>query len=375
MVLGGMARDREDFANARILFDAAWRMPADGHRRDLAAARAGLAREERPLAAFAPSVGEDPGWRMVARSDADNAGVSLTSLGARRGFALPGGFVADADVEAQRLEQHSAARSFAATGMAVDAGVARDVEYGPLLVRGAARGGVVAHPGMANFSRSSLTLASWLYAWEVAIDKSRAPAYESLLTTAALSPPDGRTRPLTADMTNLIIGGPIGPLDVAASWERMRLSDGNVGLTRGAYARLPLDGVSSRFFAVYDGATNSFSSRSTLYWDPIQYVSHAIGAEFSTRRTRGWSFTARLLPGVAFSRELNRGPNFVIGAPNAPRADRGTVMERTAFQLTSSGEASYRGSWWEGVAGLGYGRGRAGGYQRVSAKVAVRVLR
>ena len=133
--------------------------------------------------------------------------------------------------------------------------------------------------------------------------------------------------------------------------------------------------MSRHLFVVYNGEAESFSSRSTLYWDPMRYVTHAIGAEVATHTTHGWSVAVRALPGVAFSRELNRGPDFVIGAPNPPPANRGTVINRSAFQLTSSGDATYRASWWEGVVGLGYGRARAGDYQRVSVNVAVRVLR
>ena len=59
-------------------------------------------------------------------------------------------------------------------------------------------------------------------------DLSREPAYESLFTPAALALRDGPTPALIARAATISSGGPVGPMDVAASWTRTWLSDGNL---------------------------------------------------------------------------------------------------------------------------------------------------
>jgi hypothetical protein len=80
------------------------------------------------------------------------------------------------------------------------------------------------------------------------------------------------------------------------------------------------------------------------------------------RHIRGLSLAARVLAGYATSVERDT-------------LARNPLIRKSALQLMTGGEASYRGAWWEGAAGVSYGRGRAGEYQRLSATVTVRVLR
>src|SRR6185437_1842457 len=98
--------DREDYTNARSFYDAARRAAPDApSRRDVAAATAELAREQRPVVAFTPNAMGDPGWRMTSRSAADNSGVSFLSVDASRSNALSDGFTADIDIGAERIAQ------------------------------------------------------------------------------------------------------------------------------------------------------------------------------------------------------------------------------------------------------------------------------
>jgi hypothetical protein len=124
-------------------------------------------------------------------------------------------------------------------------------------------------------------------------------------------------------------------------------------------------------YLVYSAGLVEFAERSTLYWDPARYVTHGAGVEYAVRRTKGLSFSGRVLPAFASSMESLPLP----GAP-ALGADalRGPLARHTAAELSGSGELGYRTSRWEAAAAASYGRGRAGDYQRVGASLSVRIL-
>jgi hypothetical protein len=120
----------------------------------------------------------------------------------------------------------------------------------------------------------------------------------------------------------------------------------------------------------------SYTAPTTLYWDPVHYVSNAIGPELATRHSQGLSLAARVLAGYASDVERDTA-TFAAGGNEKhppPRVDQG-LIRRTALQLSTGGEASYRAARWEGAIDAAYGRARAGGYQRMSVTVTLRVLR
>jgi tetratricopeptide (TPR) repeat protein len=362
-LLASLAREHEEFDNARSFFDAARRTAPDAASRwETAAAAGALSREERPVVAFVPALGADPGWSMTSQSATDNTGVTYISMDASRVAQLGAGFTSDIDFGARRITQSGTLGAPAATGSAVSVGIARQVIVGPAMLAAAAHGGVVTHPGVATFGRGALAAAAWYDAWMLGVDLSREPAYESLFTPAALALRDGPTPALIARAATISSGGPVGPVDVAASWTRTWLSDGNLGQSLDAYARLPLTGGSSGLNAVYQGNVVTYAEPTTLYWDPVRYASHAVGPELAMRHIRGLSLAARVLAGYATSVERDT-------------LARNPLIRKSALQLMTGGEATYRGAWWEGAAGVSYGRGRAGEYQRLSATVTVRVLR
>jgi tetratricopeptide (TPR) repeat protein len=375
--LAAMARDDENFVNARLLYDAARRVAPDAEsRRDLAVAYGQLARDERPVAAFAPDLGGEPGWTMTTRSAADNARVSYISMDAGRAAPISGGFVSTLDIGMRRIAQSGPAGAPAAMGTAASFGLARQIVVGRAIVGGSANAGFVTHPGIATFGRGSVTVGGWYDAWNLALGLSREPAYEALFTPNALSLGDGVTPALVAKSTTISGGGPIGRVDAAARWTRTWLSDGNAGQTIDIDARAPLGaGVSPHLFVVYEGNITSYAAATTLYWDPIRYVSNAIGPEIGTHHLRGLSMSARVLAGFASATERD-----TLGAVADPRerervARDAGVVRQSALQLTTAGEASYRAAWWEAAADVAYGRSRAGQYQRLSAALTIRVLR
>ena len=365
-----LAREHEDFAKARVLYDGARRTAPDASsRRDVAAAAAELTRAQRPVVAFAPVLAGDPGWTMHTQSAADNSGVSYVSIGASRAAPLGYGFVSDFDFGVRRIAQNGTIGPAATgTGATASLGLARQISLGHVLFGAAGNGGVVAHPGVATFGRGSLTVGGWFDAWALAVDLSREPAYESLFTPAVLSLRGGETPALIAKATTFSAGGPIGILDAAASWTRTWLSDGNAGESFDAFARMPLTGgPSSHLFAVYQGNIVSYAKATRLYWDPVRYTSNAAGPELAWRHGRGLSLAIRGLAGYATDVERDTTVAFEL--------DEQRVMRKSALQLSTGADASYRAAWWEGAANVGYGRTRAGSYQRLSATVTLRVLR
>lgn len=379
-LMASLAREREDFASARLLYDAARRAAPDASSRwEVAAAWGELAREERPLVAFAPDFGSDSGWTTTTQSAADNANVSYLSIDTRHAAPLGDGFVSDVAVGVRRIAQGGTLGPSPVMGAAASLGIARHVVMGPTMFGAAANAGVVAHPGLATFGRGSLTVGEWLDAWAIGLGLSREPAYESLFTPAVLSLAS-ETRPLVANTATLSGGGPIGPLDVAANWTRTWLSDHNASRSLDANARVPVSAVSPYLYAVYEGTVLSYAAPTTLYWDPVRYTSNAVGPELASHHEHGLSLSVRLLAGLANETDRDTMTATLDVAPRGRQAPRPVSAEtqlihRSALQLSTGGEADYRAAWWEGSADLGYGRARAGGYQRFSATFTMRVLR
>jgi hypothetical protein len=334
--------------------------PTATDRRDVSEATAELAREQRPVVAFSPEAPEDEGWRATSQSAADNSGVSFIAMDATRTRTLSNGFTSDIDIGVRRIAQRGTFAPFAATGTSASIGLARRATAGRTMLDAAAHAGFVTHPGIATFGRGSLSLAGWLDAWMVSATVSREPAYESLFTPAVLSRA-GESTALISNATTFTAGGPLGAIDAALGWTRSWLSDGNAGESFDAYARAPMSSVSPHLFAVYQGNSTTYAAPAKLYWDPVHYVSNAIGPELAMRHVQGLSLSGRVLAGYASDVERD-----------SVSAD---LIHRTAVQLSAGAEASYRAASWEGAVAAGYGRARAGGYQRTSLTVTVRIPR
>jgi hypothetical protein len=298
---------------------------------------------------------------MRTQSAADNARVSYLAVDASRAAELAGGVVGNVDFGVRRIAQAGVRGVPGATGTAASVGLARRFSVSRVVFGGAADAGIVAHPGVTTFTRGSASLGGWFDAWAAGVNVSREPAYEALFTPSVLSTGIGQASALIANTATFSTAGPIGPVDVAGGWTRTWLSDGNSAESFDATARAPLGAGATHLFAVYEANVLSYASPSSLYWDPVHFTSNAVGPELAARHARGLSLAVRGLAGYA-------------SAVVRDTIDTGRLLRQSALQLTASGDASYRATWWEAAADVAYGRARAGGYQRFSAAVTVRLL-
>lgn len=365
LLLGDLYRERGDYRGARSMYMAARLRASSEVRNAVAAALAQLDREERP-AVLAPAVGDDPGWRVSEDAAADNLGVAYSTLGLTRTMSLASSTALWLGAEWRQLVQRTAARNVDASGYGATVGAWQEASLGPVLGRVAVDGGAVYHPLNGTTPRARGALALWLYAWQADVELATEPAYPSLFTIDALLPAGGG-RPLMERDEAFTIGGPIGPLDAGVSVQRSLLSDGNRRLTIDSYLRYPLGG---NLYALYSGSGVGFAQRSTAYWDPERYASLAGGLEYAIRHARGLSFAARVLPGYATSDEADAASQVLGG----PAALPGPITRHTAVQVSGGADIAYRVHGWEAAAAVGYGRGRAGDYQRIGASITVRIL-
>ena len=365
-LLADLHRKHGKYAEARtaLLAALAARDTADMSRASVVAALGSLAREARP-GVLAPTIGDDPGWLLDLESASDNLGVWYGEISARRAAVVPGGLVVAVGAEARSLRERSGGERFETQGVGANVGVSREASIGRIFARVGGRVGALQHSGIGTLREWELSGAGWVNAWELALTASERAAYQSLFTTTALVDPVAGPSPIMERSTAATLGGPIGPADVALTVERSRLSDGNTRVTFQAYSRYRL---AEHLFAVYAASTQQFAERSARYWDPTRYVANGAGVELATRRPTGFSFAARVIPGIAVSNELVSVSDTLAPAPALPDEN----VRRSAMQLTAGGDASYRTNAFDAGASLAYGRGRAGDYQRLGASVWIR---
>lgn len=370
LTAGELYGERGDYAAARAMYDAARARQKRGDEATVAAAVAQLARDERPVIAFAPDVAADDGWRLGGESSADNLGVRYLTSSVERTGTLGDETTVSLEGEQQYIGERSAVRSIDLVGYGGSVAVARGVSHGAFLVRGRVRGGALYHPDAGMIPLGSVAGAAWYGPWELGLQASSGPAYPSLLTTAALVSPAEDESPLTEESASIALGGPLGAADGAVAAQRSRLSDGNRRTSVQAYVRYPL---SPRLAMVYAGSGLTFAERSTRYWDPLSYAAHGVGVEVATRKSHGWSLAGRVIPTIAWSRESPLVPVFDFAGEPAG-FERGDPESHESFQLTAGGEATWRTPGWEAAAAATYGSGRAGDYRRLGVTFGIRIL-
>jgi tetratricopeptide (TPR) repeat protein len=370
LMLGDLYRHRGDYGPARSMYRIALTQlgGADTAAETVEAAIAQLSREERPVAAFTPDLGDDPGWRFTSDGVTDNLGVHYAASTLRR----TGGFADDAvrvggALLHQYLGERSSARSIDLTAVGAEGSLSGQAAYGPFLGRTGVDAGGLHLPQGRVIPIGTATAVAWLNAWALGLAASTGPAYPTLLTTTALRPLDGADDAITERNVSGMLGGPFGAVDIAVAGEQTWLSDHNRRSTLQAYVRLPLmPGV----YVVYSGSRIAFADSSDRYWSPINYVSHAGGLELASHTEHGLSAAIRALPGAAWSTAAAPQPP-PTRFRDAPEQD---VIHRTVFQMNGGGDLTWRDPSWEGYAAVTYGRGRSGDYRRVEATLGFRVL-
>lgn len=356
VALGDLHRWRGDLEGARAWYIRARVLRPDAP--EVTAAFARLARDQRPAVAFIPLVNDAPGWETTNRVASDNLGAQLVISELRRGLRKPLGFDGSAGFTMLRLSDRAAVTGSAAQGYGADVALSRDAAHRQLYARARARAGFVYHPSADLLPDAAATLAAWAGAWGVGAEVSTGPAYPSLVTLASFVPVAEQGGQLRERNTTFSLAGPLAAADVALQHKSTALSDGNARSSVQGYARLPAHG---RLALLYSASVLSFAQASERYWSPERYLAHSAGAEYALRKVRGFTFAARALPGVAWTSERDTLPDQAIS-------------RAAAMQLTAGVESSYRAQDWEIGAALSYGRGRAGGYERVDAVIRARYV-
>ena len=355
--LGDLYRWRGDHAEAIHAYRAALEArPGD------AAVRSSLRAVERErVLADRWGERESVGWVAEGSFAEDNTGFLLVEGGVRRGFEIGRGTIASLGASQRRVSHRTAREEERYVyGYAVQGAVSR--WFGRTRV--GMRGGVARYADLAPLLEGGATVATSVGDLRVTAAAEQAPAYPLLMTTSALLnwSRAGLTTadPLLARQASLALALPLGDAEVAAILTQLWLSDGNRRTALQADVRYP---VGAGFALLYSGGTLGYERRAEGYWDPQRYTSHAAGIEYARYREQGLSVAARVLPGVARSREA-----LPIVADSVFLLDRGRVG-----QLSTSAEVGWRSGRWGVSAGVGYGRGREGDYQSLRGTVTVRI--
>jgi hypothetical protein len=241
-------------------------------------------------------------------------------------------------------------------GYGADVSVSREGTRRQFHARARVRAGGAYHPSGGLVPEGAVVLAGFASAWGIGVELMTGPAYPSLLTLASMQPFGSQGALLREQSTSLALGGPLGPVDVAARRQSTSMSDGNTRVGFQGYARLPAGRPLALLVA---GNTLSFARGSRLYWSPERYVAHAAGVEYAARKRRGFSVAARVLPGLASM---------------TVRDTTGRRIHSDALQLFGGVESSFQTQRWEIGAGISYGQGRAGAYERFDALLRARYL-
>jgi tetratricopeptide (TPR) repeat protein len=376
VALGDMYRWRGQFKRARTAYEEATALRPNDARS--ASRLALLTREQRPGFGYASAIDEQRGVTAAGRATADNTGFVYVAAGGRVGYALGEGTVLGVGVEPRVVYDASPGGSSQAgestqriVGAAATAGLGFTYHGEETDTRITGRGGFAAHsPGDAIPVLAGSAVVTYRGSWSLSLEGTEGPAYDNVMALAigddpALFPVGGSGGLLRSRTFAVGVAAPFGIADVGAEYESMWLSDGNMRSAFQGSVRVPLRAGLS---LLYMGGSLTFAERSSVYWDPPEYQTHALGLELGARSDEGVAFTARVLPGVARAVEgLTFGDPDRVGSTEPGAA-------RFVGQLAASADLSVRRPRWETALGAAFGTGRAGGYRRFDGHLRVRYI-
>jgi len=341
-MLGDLYRWRGENTEARAAYARAGALRPGDHGSAAGLAAIAVAERREAYAVLRNDLGLVPFSSYLG----DNAGFSLYTVGIRDGIAAGPRTVVTFGAEARRIgpDDRLPIATPAMNGWAADAGVAQYLGRG---FRVAADGGMARHRELGDFGFGSLNMSGPLHRVWTSLELRAGAAYQLLMSAGTLR------------YTDAIVSAavPLGPATVSLGVDQMWLSDGNSRNSLQLGARYPLGyGLS----AVYAGGMIGFDHGSDSYWDPRRYSSSALGLEFATHRDSGFTFTARVLPGIGVSNDA------FSGAPDP--------TDRSAAQLSSGFALDYRRRLWDLRLDGDYAQGvRGSGYHSARARAGVRI--
>lgn len=357
-LLGDAYRWRGDVRHSREAYAAALALaPGDS------TARSGLAAlDEMRAGLLASRSTDDPGWQATFTHVEDNAGFLYLAGGLGRVITVGRATTVGIDAEQRRISQrfpHATERYV--YGAAVAASAAHQFDA----FTAGAHAGVVRHGTVGNTLFGDVHVARGWRAGSVSAMLSSGPAYLPLVSVQSLVQFDTAgvisARPLLARTAQVSGSAPLGTLTLSGSAELTSLSDGNRRTSAYLGAAYP---IAPEISLLYSGFALGYRGRSDRYWDPTLYGSQSVGAQYAPRWHGPFTLAARALAGVGRTTEI-------FGTSNGPGV---RATGRTAFQLSTTGELSYRRAPWEVALTAGYARGREGEYQSLNSGLRVRLI-
>ena len=356
--LGDVRRWRGNWRGARSAYSRALALEPE-----LMLAVAGLAaleREQRAAVVTLDGSGTT-GWRSESAWREDNAGFLLLATGLSYGASLGPATVVTLGVDQRRVSHrsHSDVERWI-TGWIADAALSHTSG----IITLDARAGISRHALAGTVPVAELGIGAWLAPARLTATFTREPLYARLMSTRSLvewsngelvaaEMLEGRSIAATASV-------PVRDAELWIALERLLVSDGNERRSASLGARYA---IAPDWTLLYSGGRLAFEERSSMYWDPRSYMSHALGAEYAWQPRPELSARARVLQGFGWTSEaLEIAADSVIG-----------FSSTRVPQLSMGGDVAWRRAPWDVAARLGYSRGRAGGYQSLEGTLTVRL--
>ncbi|HTJ24422.1 MAG TPA: tetratricopeptide repeat protein [Gemmatimonadaceae bacterium] len=322
---GNPERARDAYARADMIHPGDAGAAAGMEQLELAQRRQAAARLDRDVGVFSTS-----------SYLGDNAGFGLYTAGLANAVAIGTSTALTVGADLRRLDS--------LYGQAADIGLVN--HFGSFRVAGS--GGIMRYDQLGSFGYGSLSATGpWRRFW-TSFEVRTGPTYQWLMSASTL----------TYTGANGALTVPIGPAAFSVGVDQMWLSDGNRRTSLQFGARYP---IAFGLSALYSGGMIGFTHASDLYWDPRRFTSHALGLEFASRHDMGFSFSARVLPGIGVASEMF--------------ADRADLADRNAAQLMSGFALDYRRRWWGLTLDGDYADGvRQSGYHSARASLRFRIV-
>jgi tetratricopeptide (TPR) repeat protein len=265
----------------------------------------------------------------------DNAGFRLYAAGLANGVAVGTHTAITVGADLRRLGD--------VYGQSAELGLVNHIGR----FRVAGDGGIMRYDQLGSFGYGALSAAGpWHNLW-TSFEVRTGPTYQWLMSASRL----------TYTGANGALTVPLGAAALSVGVDQMWLSDGNARTSLQFGARYPLGfGLA----ALYSGGMIGFNHASDQYWDPHRFTSHALGLEYAVRHETGFSFSARVLPGIGLASEMF--------------SDRADLAEQHAAQLMSGFALDYRRRWWGLTLDGDYANGvRQSGYHSARAGLRLRI--